>query len=226
MLKTWASKQYGLTGLSVRSRDSPLHALGVRTYTTRPQKMEADWSDDPLQAAHLGLGEEMRSALLGLTERYQAFPSGMAEFISHDFFVEQIGVLAAALDDALAQDEPDGVIVVAPALPAEWDGDGAVALAHGVRVRVVFHGGQPDAVAVDPGRLRRVQLRNPWPGQQVRVAGGPVLGGGPVLTVAGIHGTVVLRPVGAAGSVPTVLATGAGAPRRLGTRTLGLFAQR
>jgi alpha-L-fucosidase 2 len=158
-----------------------MHALGVRTFDTRPYKNDADWSDDPLQAAHLGLGGAMRESLDALTETYQKFPSGLAEFISKDFFVEQIGVLAASLDDALVQQKADGTVLIAPAWPAAWDADGTVEVENGLRVRVVMHEGAVQAVVLMPngeavpGALfsaRRVHIRNPWPGHAVTMTDG------------------------------------------------------
>ena len=225
---------YELTGPLAGDAADPLHAVGVRTFYARANKNEADWSYDPVQAAHLGLGEEVRSTLLALTERYQVFPSGMAEFISHDFFVEQIGVLTLALGDALVQQDAQGQVLVAPAWPKSWDADGTVALEHGVRVRVVVRGGGVAAVAVRTGRRRRVEVRNPWPGKKVRVKGA----GGAVRIVAGdgsaaivLHGSgaggeVLLEPAGSHGPVEALPVAGGGAPKRLGTRTIGLFAAR
>jgi hypothetical protein len=50
---------YGLIG-----DDGPLHAPGVRTFMNRPNKAAADWGADPVQAARLGLVEEMKSTMM------------------------------------------------------------------------------------------------------------------------------------------------------------------
>jgi alpha-L-fucosidase 2 len=218
----------------------PMHAVGVRTFETRPNKNEADWSDDPLQAAHLGLADAMRASLRALTETYQKFPSGMAEFISHDFFVEQIGVLTASLDDALVQQKADGTILIAPALPGAWDADGTVALEHGVRVRVIASKGRVQAVAIMPGPAtgaiqRKVLIKNPWPNERLRVTDGHrtrLFAAASVLTLKlPKAGTVsaaamtplpmlVLEPVG--GSVNAMPLPADCAPLQLGSRMIGL----
>ncbi len=220
---------YELTGSLAGDAADPLHAVGVRTFYARANKNEADWSYDPVQAAHLGLGDEVRSTLLALTERYQVFPSGMAEFISHDFFVEQIGVLTLTLGDALVQQDAQGRVLVAPAWPKSWDADGTVALEHGVRVRVVVRGGQVAAVAVTPGREHRVELRNPWPRQQVRITGAGLAArlaaDTPVIVIApsGARGDVLLEPVSTRNVAPLRMEN-ADQPKCLGMRMIGLFA--
>ena len=212
--------------------DDPMHAAGVRTFDGRPNKDEADWSYDPVQAAHLGLGDAVRSTLLALTEKYQVFPSGMAEWISHDFFVEQIGVLTLALQDALVQQDARGVILIAPAWPKTWDADGTVALEHGMRVRVAVRGGKVAAVGISFGAQSRVTVMNPW-GRQARLleAGQKartVAGDGNSLAVSPrVAGdVVVLEPVGTSGPVAPLPSAPDGVPKRLGTRSIGLFAAR
>ena len=66
---------------SLMGDDGPLHDVGVKTYLKRPNKFEDDWSFDPIQAARLGLADELKTALSKLTERYQEYPSGLAKFI-------------------------------------------------------------------------------------------------------------------------------------------------
>src|SRR5207245_4057210 len=100
----------------------PLHNLGVRTYLQRSNKFVDDWSFDPIQAARLGLADQFKLALDKLTERYQEYPSGFAKFAGSEFYVEQIGVVATALQEALVQDY-DGLLRIAPAWPRAWDAD-------------------------------------------------------------------------------------------------------
>ena len=96
---------------------SPVFELARRTYMHRPFPLAVDWSYDPIQAARLQLGGEVGSALVALTQHYQNFVNGMAKWEAADreFYVEQTGVVADALQEALVQDY-DGVIRIAPAL--------------------------------------------------------------------------------------------------------------
>jgi alpha-L-fucosidase 2 len=153
---------YGVIG-----DDGPLHAIAVRTYINRPNKDDDDWSADPVQAAHLGLAEEFQSSALALTKKYQTYPSGMASFMGPEFYVEQFGVLADALQSALIQD--DGLIRIAPAWPKEWDADGTVYILHGGKVHVQMRQGKVITVGIETGTARKMRLRNPWPGQNVEI---------------------------------------------------------
>ncbi|MBD8899980.1 glycoside hydrolase [Rhodanobacter sp. DHG33] len=144
----------------------PQHALGVRTYMQRPNKFENDWSYDPLQAAHLGLADEMKNALLTLTGKYQQYPSGFAKFTGDEFYVEQIGVVAATLQDALVQ-EHHGLLSIAPAWPKGWNADATVHIQHRGKVDVQIRDGVPDTVVIEAGADGNIAVRNPWPGQAV-----------------------------------------------------------
>jgi hypothetical protein len=148
--------------------DGPLHLLGVRTYLNRPYKNSNDWSPDPVQAARLGLADEFKSSALALTERYQVYPSGLAGFIGPEFYVEQIGVLADALQNALVQDY-DGLIRIAPAWPKDWDVDGTVYLQHRSKIHVQIRQGEVVTVGLQNGSKGTVRIRNPWPGQSIDV---------------------------------------------------------
>ncbi|MGH9440223.1 MAG: glycosyl hydrolase family 95 catalytic domain-containing protein, partial [Terriglobia bacterium] len=118
----------------------PLHQLAVRTYNERPNKFQNDWSFDPIQAARLGLPDQCKAALIKLTEKYQQYPSGFAHFVGPEFYVEQIGVVAAALQQALVQDY-GGLLRIAPAWPKEWDADATVYIRQKGKVDVqIRHG--------------------------------------------------------------------------------------
>jgi hypothetical protein len=109
------------------SDSSPLFPLAQRTFAHRPAKGGVDWSYDPIQAARLGLGAEVGASLIEITQKFQHFVNGMAKWeeTGKEFYVEQAGVVADALQEALVQDF-DGVIRVAPAIPPGWDFDGSV----------------------------------------------------------------------------------------------------
>ncbi len=148
--------------------DGPMHEIAVRTFMTRRNQNEADWSWDPIQAARLGLAGQVKSSLLALTTRYQLYPNGMAKFFGSEFYVEQIGVLTAALQEALAQDY-DGLLRVAPAWPDDWSADATIALHYGGRARVLITKGQLQGVAIQAGARSTLRLRNPWPDQNLEV---------------------------------------------------------
>jgi alpha-L-fucosidase 2 len=150
--------------------DSPMLALAKSTYFTRPYPVHQDWSFDPVQAARLGLGDEVRSTLIALTERYQNYINGFANWggPEGEFYVEQEGVVALALAEALVQDY-NGVIRVAPATPSQWDFEGSVWVDDRTRVDVQVRSGIPTTVAIEAGATSTLHIRNPWPGQPAEV---------------------------------------------------------
>ena len=142
---------------------SPLFELAKRTYTHRPYPINQDWSYDPIQAARLHLPDEVKSTLIQLTEHYQTFINGYANWggKSGEFYNEQQGVVAAALNEALVQDY-DGVIRIDPAFPKEWDVDGQVAVRGKTKVGVTLANGTVQRVIIDAGSTETVKVRNPW----------------------------------------------------------------
>jgi hypothetical protein len=152
---------------------SPQFELARRTYAHRPSPLAVDWSYDPIQAARLQLGAEVGTTLIALTKRFQNFVNGMAKWEAADkeFYVEQTGVLADALQEALVQDY-DGVIRVAPAVPPGWDFEGSVFVRGRTRVDVQTRDGAATTVVIEAGTAQPLKLRNPWPGKAVDVLSG------------------------------------------------------
>jgi alpha-L-fucosidase 2 len=150
--------------------DSPQLSLARATYAARPYPVHQDWSFDPVQAARLGLSDQVRSTLIALTQRYQAFVNGFANWggPAGEFYVEQEGNVALALAEALVQDY-DGLIRIAPAVPSEWNFDGSVWVRNRTRVDVQVQAGVPTTVAIEAGATETLRIRNPWPGQTVNV---------------------------------------------------------
>lgn len=156
---------YGLIGDS-----GPLSDLARRTFTDRPYVEHNDWSFDPIDAARLGLGDDMAKALTDLTETYQQRPSGLASFGAtyKEPYAEQGAVVTTALQDSLVQDY-DGLLRIAPALPTGWDADATVSIRHRGTVDVQVRDGVPVTVAIEAGATTAQQVRNPWPGRKVKV---------------------------------------------------------
>jgi alpha-L-fucosidase 2 len=146
---------------------SQLFTLAQRTYQFRPNKEAADWSFDPLQAARLHLGSELASSLLKITETSQHFINGFAHLGATDqdneFYVEQSGVVAAALAEALVQDY-DGTLRIAPAIPLGWNFDGSVFVRGGTKVDVQVRNGAVTTVGLEVQHSQEIRIRNPWPG--------------------------------------------------------------
>lgn len=216
---------------STISDTGPLFALALRTYANRPYKTTNDWSSDPIQAARLGLSQEVSSTLLSLTQQFQKFPNGLAQFFGPEFYGEQIGVVADALQEALVQDF-DGLLRIAPAWPADWSADGSVFVQHGTKVDVQIRGGIPVTVAIEAGYSGLLRIRNPWPGQAVQV----VLGSGWFPIISSSQDSIINFPISRGQtyivqqtltpiySLPfqAVTSSPATAYKALGTNTIGL----
>ena len=210
---------------------SLLFALARRTYTHRLFSGVADWSFDPLQAARLGLGSEVRSTLIKITESSQHSPNGLANWDKEygEFYVEQVGVVAAALQEMLVQDY-DGLIRIAPAVPSEWSVDGSVYVRGKTKVDVQIRNGVITTAVIEAGTTQQIKVRNPWPGQSVEV----------ISSKAGIkvmNGAVLIFPVVAGTSYQikrsdtltatpnfeAVSGTPASSAKKLGSVQIGLF---
>lgn len=152
---------------------SPLLELARRTYAHRPHPNAVDWSYDPIQAARLGMGTEVAATLIANTQSVQHFVNGMArwEATSKEFYVEESGVVAAALEEALVQDY-DGLIRVAPAIPPGWDFEGSVYVRGQTKVDVQTRNGVVTALVIEAGKTQLFNIRNPWAGEAVDVFAG------------------------------------------------------
>jgi hypothetical protein len=180
---------YGLIG-----DQSPLTALAQRTFTNRVTTTTPDWNFDAVDAARLGLPADVAPTLVALTEKYQAYPDGLGSWqggTGDEPYIEQSANVALAINESLVQDY-DGLLRIAPALPAGWDADGTEYIHGGSTVSVQVHGGVISTVGINAGSSGTIQIRNPWPGQSVEVVNG------------GDETTVVVAPTSAAQfTIPT-----------------------
>jgi alpha-L-fucosidase 2 len=209
---------------------SQLFDLARRTYLHRLYPVNQDWSFDPIQTARLGMRDEVRLTLIQLTEKYQTFVNGFANWggKTGEFYIEQQGVVATALQEALVQDY-DGIIRINPALPKEWDTEGRVFVRGKTKVDVKLTAGALHRVIIEAGSTTRLKVRNPWGYSAVNVIaeGHPSRKlDGPILEFAATAGQrYQLAPAGQISSPNTPVAgTPAIAPRRLGPVQIGLFA--
>ena len=222
---------------------SPLFELARRTYLHRPYPVNQDWSYDPIQAARLGLRDEVRSTLIKLTEKYQTFINGLANWggATGEFYVEQQAIVAAALNEALVQDY-DGVIRINPAFPMEWDVDGQVFVRGRTKVDVNLANGAVQRVAIEAGSTGPVKVRNPWAGNSRT---GPAVAvideghaarklAGPMLEFSAVAGRrYLLVPAGQTdrsgqttntSANPALTGTPAATAKKLGPVQIGVFA--
>jgi hypothetical protein len=167
-------------------------------YQHRPFPVKRHWCLDPIVAARRGLGSEVSSTLIKSTQDWQTYVNGMAltdvgnsEHPEEEFYIEQVGIVADALQEALVHDY-DGSIRIAPAIAPGSDFDGSVYVRGKTKVDVQVRDGISTTVVIEPGITQTLKLRNPWPGRAIDVisgkAGTKVLDGvaGPVITFKAI----------------------------------------
>jgi hypothetical protein len=158
---------------------SPNFELAKRTYEHRVSQGGGGWSFDAIVAARLGLGSEVRVAAMKTVEKSLLCVNGYegcstkpsATVIDEEFYVEPDGVIADAVQEALVQDY-DGLIRIAPAVPAGWDMDGSVFVRGKTKVDLQIRDGVPTTVVIESGMAQALKVRNPWPGQSVDVVEG------------------------------------------------------
>jgi len=218
---------YNLIGDSGNQAD-----LAKRTFAHRSYVTASDWSFDALHAARLGLGNDMRTAMIANIGKYQVFPNGLAAWNAQPTspYLEEMGVDAAAVGEGLVQDY-DGTLRVAPGWPSGWTADGTVYIQHKGKVHVQISNGTLTTVAIDAGATGTLTVRNPWPGQSVTVidnAGATVVPAqtAPTVNIPAQAGRsyLVQRTAAPTTALPFAAVTGSPAttPKSLNGRVIGL----
>jgi hypothetical protein len=144
--------------------------LAKRTFTNRNYVTGSTWSYDALQAARLGRGNDIRTAMIANIGKYQVFPNGFASWNAQPTtpYMEEQGLIAAAISEGLVQNY-DGTLRITPAWPSGWNADGTVFIQHKGKAHVQIRNGTLTTVAIEAGATGTVTIRNPWPGQSVTV---------------------------------------------------------
>jgi hypothetical protein len=207
------------------------------TYRQRVYPQDKDWGMDTTWAARLGLADEVKRLLLKGIQDFQIFPNGFTVHRTgrepvrqQSFYNEWGGVVTTGLQEALVQSY-DGVVHVAPAWPANWDVAGSVQIEGGHRISTEVRDGVVSLAGIQAGSRETLHVRNPWPGQQVRVidsSGRTIVAStsADVVTVPVLpeHSYVVERVAVPLSSFAFAPLTGepASAVKRVGTRMLGV----
>jgi len=207
------------------------------TYRQRVYPQDKDWGMDTTWAARLGLADEVKRLLLKGIQDFQIFPNGFTVHRTgrepvrqQSFYNEWGGVVTTGLQEALVQSY-DGVVHVAPAWPADWDVAGSVQIEGGHRISTEVRDGVVSLVGIQAGSRETLHVRNPWPGQRVRVidsSGRTIVAStsADVVTVPVLpeHSYVVERVAVPLSSFAFAPLTGepASAVKRVGTRMLGV----
>jgi hypothetical protein len=166
---------YGVITDNTTLNSDNLTALADRTYNSRPNVNNPDWSFDAVDAARLDMASQVQSDLVATTKNYQSYISGLGNLSSgttgDEPYIEQSSTVATALDEALATDY-DGTLRIAPAWPSGWTAAGTVYIQGGSKVDVQVQGGVITTAAIQAGTSGTMTVRNPWSGQQAEVVNG------------------------------------------------------
>ncbi len=102
---------YDVTGI-----DAPDYAMALASWKARPFPYGNVWSNDAIQAARLGLGDDANAGMKTMLKNYQSYPNGMTNNTNGVF--EYLGVHLCVMNESLLQSY-DGRIRVFPALPKD-----------------------------------------------------------------------------------------------------------
>lgn len=209
--------------------------LAKRTYTHRMFVNAGDWTFDAVDAARLGLGDEVSADLSRSITSYQSFVNGLALLGgganngTSEPYVEELGIVALAINEAAVQGY-DGLIRVGPGWPSGWSGEGSIFIEGGSKVDFQITQGQVKVAFVEAGSTGTLSVRNPWAGSPARVIEGntgavvlPATSSSPLSFAAQTGRWYAVVP-GSSGSIPVVAVTGspATAPKTFGSSQLGL----
>ncbi|GAA3816227.1 hypothetical protein GCM10022226_41190 [Sphaerisporangium flaviroseum] len=154
---------YDLTGIGY-----PDHQTAVNTWNQRPFPYGNVWSNDAVQAARLGLGDQTYQGMKTMLQKYQNYPNGMTSNTNGVF--EYLGVHLTAMNEALMQSY-NGKIRVFPAAPGDSSFVGKFTLLakDGFLVSSEREGGETKYVGIRSQYGNQATVVNPWGTQQVRV---------------------------------------------------------
>jgi hypothetical protein len=212
--------------------DATEFAVAKRTYSARSTKNGHDWSSDPIDAARLGLPSELSADIIAEIGTYQVYPSGFAvwEATSLDEpYLEQLGVFATAINEALVQGF-DGLIRVAPAWPTAWTASGTVFVQGKSKVDVQYANGAVAFAVLEAGSTGTVSVRNPWGTTQVSIidsATNQTVGSATTSATLSIsaqagHAYLIKKASDATPATVTVTGSAATAVKKLGSRSIGI----
>ncbi|MEV7966133.1 hypothetical protein AB0O34_09125 [Sphaerisporangium sp. NPDC088356] len=154
---------YNITGIGY-----PDYQTAVNTWNQRPFPYGNVWSNDAVQAARLGLGDQAYQGMKTMLQKYQNYPNGMTNNTNGVF--EYLGVHLSALNESLMQSYNDKIRVF-PAVPGDSSFVGKFTLLakDGFLVSSEREAGEVKYVGLKSLYGKQATVVNPWGTQQVRV---------------------------------------------------------
>jgi alpha-L-fucosidase 2 len=154
---------YDRTGIA-----APDYQTAVTTWNVRPFPYGNVWSNDAVQAARLGLGDQAFQGMRTMLQKYQNYPNGLTANTNGVF--EYLGVHLTALNESLMQSYNDRIRVF-PAVPADstFAGKFTLLAKDGFLVSGEREAGETKYVGLKSLYGKTATVVNPWGNQQIRV---------------------------------------------------------
>jgi alpha-L-fucosidase 2 len=154
---------YDRTGIG-----APDYQLALNAWNTRPFPYGNVWSNDAIQAARLGLGDQAFSGAKTMLQKYQNYPNGLTNNTNGVF--EYLGVNLAVLNESLMQSYT-GKIRVFPAVPSDSSFVGKFTLLaqDGFQVSSEREAGEVKYVGLKSLYGKTATVVNPWGTQAIQV---------------------------------------------------------
>lgn len=171
--------------------DPTTNTIAVNSYKNQVYTNLYDWNADSTWAARLGLRDSVKSSLASSVSSHTAGASGTDGF-GGPAQVEALGNMTMGIQESIVQ-YYDGVLKIAPAIPYDWDAQGAVYIEGGHLVSVEAKSGLPTLATINAGSDGNITIRNPWPGKPWAVRNGD--GSSIIVSGASAANSTVVLPV-------------------------------
>ncbi|GHH80653.1 hypothetical protein GCM10018793_36280 [Streptomyces sulfonofaciens] len=146
----------------------PDQQKAVDTWRARPFPYGNVWSNDAVQAARLGLGDDAFNGMKTMLDKYENYPNGMTENTNGVF--EYLGVHLSAINESLLQSY-NGKIRVFPAVPSlsGFTGKFTLLANGGFQVSSEREAGEVKYVGIRSLYGNTTQVVSPWGGERIQV---------------------------------------------------------
>jgi hypothetical protein len=154
---------YGVTGIG-----APDYPKALEGWLQRPFPYADIWSSDTVQAARLGLGDEVLKGMRLMIQTYQSYPNGLTKNPDGNF--EYLGTHLSAINESLLQSYNDKIRVF-PAPPSDTGFVGRFTLLArgGFLVSSEYENKEIKYVAMKSLYGHPATIENPWAGAVIRV---------------------------------------------------------
>jgi len=152
---------YNLTGIGAADYEKALDG-----WVNRPFPYSNVWANDAVQAARLGLGNDVLKGMRLMIQTYQIYPNGLTENPAGRF--EYLGTHLSAINESLLQSY-NRKIRIFPAIPQGFAGRFTLLARGGFLVTSEWHDGSAEYVLIKSLRGNDVAVENPWQNESVRI---------------------------------------------------------